>query len=67
LKKLGQTDNLGSELGGFRDTGKGLVEIFFRLRAAGHLDQGHAKCFWRQRSDLCDQYSIRREGLVSHR
>jgi hypothetical protein len=35
------------------------------LRAAGHLDQGHAEFFWRQRSDLRDQYSIRRGRVVA--
>src|ERR1700686_5243175 len=64
LKKFGQTDDVGSALGGIGDAAESLVEILFRLRAAGHLDQGHAEFFWRQRSDLRDQYSIRREGLV---
>jgi hypothetical protein len=67
LKKFGQTDDLGSALGGVRDTAKGLVEILFWLWAAGHLDQGHAEFFWRQRSDLRDQYSIRPEELASLR
>jgi hypothetical protein len=59
LKKFRQANDLGSALSGIGDAVEGLVEILFWLRAAGHLDQGHAEFFWRQRSDLRDQYSIR--------
>jgi len=65
LKKFRQTDNMGSALGGIGDPAESFVEILPWIRAAGHLDQGHAKFFWGQRSDLRDQYSIRRGRVVA--
>ena len=65
LKKFRQTDDLGSALGSLGDAAESFVEILLWLRAAGHLDQGHAEFFWRQRSDLRDQYSIRRGRVVA--
>ena len=65
LEQLGQTDHVGSALGSLGDAAEGFLEILFWLRAAGHLDQGHAEFFWRHRSNLRDQYSIRGERVGS--
>jgi hypothetical protein len=59
LKKFRQADYVGSAPSGIGDAAESFVEILLWLRAAGHLDQRHAEFFWRQRSDLRDQYSIR--------
>ena len=52
LKKFGQADDLGAAPGGVGNAAEGLLQILFRLRAARHLHQGHAKFFRRQASDL---------------
>ena len=43
LKKLGQADHLRAASGGVGDAAQRLFEILFRLRAARHLYQRHAK------------------------
>src|SRR5579864_1510401 len=63
LKKFRQTDDLGSAFGGIGDPTESFVEILLWLRAAGHLDQGHAEFFWRQRSDLRINIAFAAGGL----
>jgi hypothetical protein len=58
LKKLRQTDDLGSASGGFLDPAQGFLEILLWFRSAGHLHQSYAEFLWRHASLLRDQYSI---------
>jgi hypothetical protein len=58
LKKLRQTDDLSSELGGFLDPAQGFLKILLWFRSAGHLHQSNPEFLWRHASDLRDQYSI---------
>src|SRR6516164_10106201 len=59
LKKLRQTDDFGSALGGFRDPIQGFLKILLGFWPARHLDQGHAEFIWRHALTSGDQYSIR--------
>src|ERR1700752_3471065 len=45
LEEFGQAHDLGAASGGISDAAQGLLQILFRLRAAGHLHQSHTEFF----------------------